>query len=228
MLITPIPHQQPLVEDMLPPCLVNSLPPEKASHGTVPKARIGPDFFKSTLDDAPRRIDSANRRRFSFAGTKRWCVTHWKTCHVNVSCHLDKYREREGSEAVYSFTVVVEILCDFLHVSDQLVHWLGDMILCKTFDYLGGLMTVDSSLAILGLKNGYVSQFRDTNRWCFPTTPGILCYFYEICISWLHQLYIDFGWFKPWTPFWLFEQICFVSSFQPPRFACKMPSWFVI
>eukprot|EP00434_Breviolum_minutum_P022861 symbB.v1.2.020172.t1/scaffold1682.1/size105993/3 len=27
--------------DMLPPCLVNSLPPEKASHGTVPKARIG-------------------------------------------------------------------------------------------------------------------------------------------------------------------------------------------
>lgn len=30
-----------LPKDMLPPCRVNSLPPEEASRGTVPRARIG-------------------------------------------------------------------------------------------------------------------------------------------------------------------------------------------
>lgn len=218
-----MPHQQPLVEDMLPPCLVNSLPPEKASHGTVPKARIGPSemvlhhiimlepfvglnglkdrksgkihdvdtsnlclavllgfFLKSTPDDAPRRIDSANRRRCSFAGTKRWCVTHWKACHVNVSCHRDKCREKEDS--VWG--------CIFIYCNNRNIYWV---ISCYVSDQLStGLVTCFCARPLTILEVWWlfrfqpcyfgavymgmlVSQFRDINQWCFPTAPGILC-----------------------------------------------------
>ena len=106
--------------------------------------------------------------------------------HVMLMFHVTGTsieRWRALFEAVYSFTIIIEILGDVLLCFWPVVHRLGDMILCKTFDYLGGLMTFSIPAWLFwGCKMGMlVSQFRDTNQWCFPTAPGILCYFYEIC-----------------------------------------------
>ncbi|CAK9007764.1 unnamed protein product [Durusdinium trenchii] len=51
--------------DMLPPCLVNSLPPELARRGTVPEPRIGPIVWRGGTRCAPLQSKGHEKRQLS-------------------------------------------------------------------------------------------------------------------------------------------------------------------